>query len=98
LSQREGYKATLEWGFWKYVKYILLTVIVVWFTSWAVTRFTNLDLILWEWLVAIHLANLWLFIPEGVVIAGVVAIGVWEYKRKKKTSLKEQDRLNFLRR
>lgn len=70
----EGYHSTLEWGFWKFIKYLVTVFVVAWVTSWLLTRFANLDVLTWNWLVAVHLANLWLFIPEAVAVLGTFAI------------------------
>ena len=84
----EGYKATIEWGFWKFIKYLIVPSILSWFASWIATRYFSLDIFVWNWLVAVHLANLWLFIPEATCIAGAVLIFRWGRKTEKKNRYK----------
>ena len=84
----EGYKATIEWGFWKFIKYLIVPSILSWFGSWIATRFFNLDIIAAAWIVAVHLANLWLFIPETVCIVGAVLIFRWGRKTEKQSKYK----------
>ena len=84
LGQSEGYKATLEWGFWKFIKYFTVFGIIIWIASWALTRIVNLDLMVWAW----HLANWWIFIPETAVAMG--AVYIWHWSRKSEKKKKQQ--------
>jgi len=90
MGQREGYKATLEWGFWKYIKYFLVTIIVTWFASWGATRLGNLDLLLWNWLVAVHLANWWLFIIYSVTGPLVGYVFYWNWRKTREQKQRQQ--------
>ena len=79
----EGYKATLEWGFWKFLKYLIRFSLTAWIASWVATRLFNLDIIVGNWLVVTHLANLWLFIPETAFIISSVYIYRWGRRAEK---------------
>ena len=55
----EGYNATIEWGFWKFVRYVVTATIIGLTFGWVTTRYFNLDILVWNF----HMANLWIFIP-----------------------------------
>ena len=70
MGEQEGYRATIEWGFWKFIKYLIVPVIFAWFFSWIATRFINLDLLVWNWLVMVHTVYPWLVFPETAIALG----------------------------
>jgi hypothetical protein len=59
--------------------------IIAWLLSWASTRFLDLDIIVWNWLVAVHLANLWLFVPEAFTLLGIFSIWKWSRYSERKS-------------
>ena len=84
----EGYRATIEWGFWKFIKYLIVPSVISWFASWIATRYFSLDTITWTWLVWIHLANPWIFIPETASVLGTFYIIKWSRASEKKSRQK----------
>ena len=85
----EGYRATLEWGFWKFIRYLITAVIVTALFVWAGVRFGDFDYKVWGWYVNLHLANLWLYIPEVTIICGSILIWKWDRNRKRKKMLSD---------
>jgi hypothetical protein len=87
----EGYKATLEWGFWKYIKYLLFTILITGIIVWVLVRFGNIDLHVW----AYHMANPALFVPEIIIVLGSAYVWHWsrnsESKKKQKRYRKHLD-------
>ena len=85
MGQREGYKATLEWGFWKFVKYLIVTTIISLIAGWALTRLAQLDILVAMW----HLANPAVFIPETLCAMAVTYILYLNWKSNKKKKLED---------
>lgn len=84
----EGYKATLEWGFWKFIKYLIVVFAIAWTVSWATTRYLDFDILFWNWMYTLHTTNLWLLIPEVTLIIGAVGIWKWDRYSQKKARYK----------
>jgi len=86
LGEREGY-TTWEFPVKKALKIFALIAIVAWTSSYVATLFFNLDFMLLN----IHLQNLWLLIPETVVVFGSVWIWNWSRQSEKKKRAKKTE-------
>jgi len=93
MSKQEQRVAIEIRGLWKVIKYFGITFLVGAIVSYVGTRFFNLDLLL----ITIELQNLWLIIPEGVILSG--AVWFWNWSRtseKHKRQKQAQDQLQTL--
>ena len=86
----EGYHATIEWGFWKFIKYIGGTALITALFTWASTRFFNLDYAL----AALYLANIWVTIP--VAFTGFVAFLIWRRDKQQSKRREKQQAQAYL--
>lgn len=87
----EGYHATIEWGFWKVIKYFLILAAVCIVGTWIGTRLLN-----WDVAVVMYLwTNPVWFIPLTLIPAGALLIrsrmGNSKPKTQKQTQLRGQE-------
>ena len=72
-------------GLFKVIKYFGITLPVGAIISYIATRFLNWDIILLNF----HLSNLWVLIPEGIILFGAFWLGRWSGKSEKKKRQKQ---------
>ena len=89
MGAQTGQQGWFELPFWRLIKYVLYGVLIGALAGYVFTRFVNLDYLI----LAFHVQNLWLLVPEGVVLTGTAYIWNWSrnsQKKKRQRQAKEQ--------
>jgi hypothetical protein len=84
-AQDERVPGWYELPFKRLIKYIILALIIGTINGWIGTRIFNIDLMI----LAFHVQNLWLIIPEGVTLSGAVWLWNWSRTSEKKKRQKQ---------
>lgn len=85
---KEEYGGAVEIrGFWRAIKYFLITFLIGVLVGWIPTRVLNLDLIIltamWEFLIVAH----WYITIPTLAIFTIILVYVNKPRKKKKTTL-----------
>jgi len=92
-AQDERAPGWYELPFKRLLKYVVETAIIFFLVGWIATRLVNWDYLLLQ----IHMQNLWLIIPEGVIALGTFYLWRWSrISEKKKRQKQAKQRLQTL--
>jgi ABC-type antimicrobial peptide transport system permease subunit len=94
MGAQDGKKVWFETAsFWQLLKYFFkfaLTIFIIAFIfTYVLTRFFNWDILLLQF----HMQNLWLLIPESLVVIGSLGLWIWSRKTEHRKPL-EVNRTN----
>lgn len=85
MGAQDSDRSWHELPFWTLVKNYIKSFLIGGLIIYVLTRFVNLDILILN----IHIQNMWLIIPEGMIVFGAFSIWNWDRQNEKKKRQKQ---------